>query len=40
MFEDWPRVLRELGTPKTKHWWTELWEKGENVTEKWQMEET
>lgn len=39
MFEAWPEVLRRLGTERKKHWWTELWERGEEVVEKTEMEE-
>lgn len=40
MFEEWPYKLGEMGAPKKKHWWTELWERGGmNATEKG-MEET
>ena len=43
MFEQWPRVLSEQGTPKRKHWWSDLKERGEvgqNVEERWPMEQT
>jgi hypothetical protein len=40
MFEDWPEVLRKLGTPRSRHWWQELWERGEDVVDKTAMEET
>ena len=33
MFEQWPFIMGNLGAPKVKHWWTELWERGKTVEE-------
>ena len=43
MVESWPHVMGELGAPKKKHWWTELWERGltdEEGEEKTVVQET
>ena len=41
MFEDWPAIMVELGAPKRKHWWTELWQRGvANLNGKAEMEQT
>jgi hypothetical protein len=41
MFEEWPSIMHELGAPKVKHWWTELWERSlTNSTEKSVMQQT
>ncbi|KAK4545436.1 hypothetical protein LTR36_002786 [Oleoguttula mirabilis] len=40
MFEEWPRMMEQMGAPRKKHWWTVLWERGgTNATAKG-MEDT
>ena len=34
MFEEWPRILDEMGTPSRTFWWDAMKERGVNATEK------
>ena len=43
MFESWPAAMGQLGAERKKHWWTELWGRGETIgigEEKVVMEQT
>ena len=38
MSDEWPRVLRELGTPVKKTWWEDFRERAFNATPKGNQE--
>ena len=40
MFQEWPRMVAEMGAPVRKHWWSMLRERDADVAEKVEMEET